>query len=81
MTTVDVRVSLKRGVTDPEGDSVKKALNLLGFSDVTTVRSAKIYTITMIETDKEKARKRVKEMCARLLANPVINDYRIDVYD
>ena len=74
-----VEVHLKRGVADPEGDNVSKALRLLGFSGVGHVRSAKVYEIELDEKDSAKARRSVEEMCRRLLANPVIHDYRIDV--
>lgn len=74
-----VEVHLKRGVADPEGDNVSKALRLLGFSDVGHVRSVKVYEIELGEKDSAKARRSVEEMCRRLLANPVIHDYRIEV--
>ncbi|MHC1567467.1 MAG: phosphoribosylformylglycinamidine synthase subunit PurS [Candidatus Syntropharchaeia archaeon] len=74
---VDVVISLKKGVSDPEGENTKKALNLLGFKNVKEVRSLKIFRISLEEDDEEKAKKQVEEMCEKLLANPVINDYTI----
>ena len=76
---VQVEVRLKKGVTDPEGDNVHKALKLLGFSGVRGVHSAKLYLIDLAGTDAKAARKQVEEMCRRLLANPVIHDYAISV--
>ncbi|MBU7023701.1 MAG: phosphoribosylformylglycinamidine synthase subunit PurS [Theionarchaea archaeon] len=67
----EVKVELKEGVFDPEGENIKKALNLLGFSGVKNVKLAKVYTIEM---DKEE---NVQEMCTKLLTNPVIHRYDI----
>ncbi len=72
-----VEIHLKKGVADPEGDNVLKALTLLGFSDVSEVRSIKVFEIDLAGKDSTKARSRVEEMCRKLLANPVIHDYRI----
>ena len=72
-----VEVSLKKGVADPEGANTRKTLDLLGFPGVKDVRYSKCYTITLDVDDPEKARDMVEEMCRRLLANPVIQTYRI----
>ncbi len=74
-----VEIHLKKGVADPEGDNVLKALKLLGFSDVSEVRSIKVFEIDLAGKDSTKARSRVEEMCRKLLANPVIHDYRIEM--
>jgi phosphoribosylformylglycinamidine synthase len=74
-----VEIHLKKGVTDPEGDNVLKALKLLGFGSVTRVRSIKVFEIDIGEKTAAKARAAVEEMCRKLLANPVIHDYRIKV--
>jgi len=83
---VDVTIKLKRGVADPEGENTKKALNLLGFRDVRSVKSMKTFRIEVeVEeepekgSDKEKVKQEVEEMCRKLLANPVIHDYYITV--
>jgi len=83
---VDVTIKLKRGVADPEGENTKKALHLLGFDDVRGVKSMKTFRITLeAETesagaDKEETVKtEVDEMCRKLLANPVIHDYDIQM--
>ncbi|MBE8539564.1 phosphoribosylformylglycinamidine synthase subunit PurS [Geoglobus acetivorans] len=75
--TADVIISLKKGVIDPEGEATKKALNLLGFRNVSRVESMKIFRIELSAKTKEDAEDMLKEMCDRLLANPVIQDYSI----
>ncbi|HEY7587951.1 MAG TPA: phosphoribosylformylglycinamidine synthase subunit PurS [Thermoplasmata archaeon] len=77
MVRVSVEVHLKKGVTDPEGDNVTKALRLLGFQGVRRVHASKKFLIDLEEKDAKAARKAVEEMCRRLLANPVIHDYAI----
>jgi phosphoribosylformylglycinamidine synthase len=79
MVRVSVEVRLKKGVADPEGDNVHKALKLLGFQGVKGVHSSKRFLIDLEEKDAAAARKAVEEMCRRLLANPVIHDYGIAV--
>jgi phosphoribosylformylglycinamidine synthase PurS subunit len=74
-----VEVRLKKGVADPEGDNVLKALKLLGFTTVAGVRSMKVFEIEVAERSSTKARASVEEMCRKLLANPVIHDYAITV--
>ena len=76
---VQVQVRLKKGVADPEGDNTLKALNLLGFKGLSAVHSAKLFEIDLAEENREMAKEQVEEMCRRLLANPVIQDYRIDI--
>jgi len=77
MFTVEVKVGLKRGVTDPEGSNTKKSLSLLGYDEVTDVKSAKLYKIEIDLDDEKEARKRVEEMCERILTNPVIHSHEI----
>ena len=74
-----VHVTLKNGVLDPEGKAIGHALGSLGFSGVGEVRQGKFIELEIAETDAAKAKAQVKEMCERLLANTVIEDYRIDV--
>jgi phosphoribosylformylglycinamidine synthase len=75
---VEVTIKLKRGVTDPEGENTKKALNLLGFNNVHSVKSMKTFRIA-IEAEGSDVKYEVEEMCKKLLANPVIHDYKISV--
>ena len=77
-TNIEVRVGLKKGMADPEGANVKKALKLLGFENVDAVESVKFYKIT-IDMDKKSALKEAEKMCQRLLANPVVHEYSITV--
>ncbi len=79
MVRVSVEVRLKKGVTDPEGDNIHKALKLLGFKGVRDVHSSKRFLIDLEETDAKAARNAVEEMCRRMLANPVIHDYAIAI--
>lgn len=79
MVRVRVEVFLKKGVTDPEGDNVNKALKLLGFTGLRGVHSAKVFLIDLDEKDAKKARAGVEDMCRKLLANPVIHQYAITV--
>ena len=74
-----VEIHLKKGVADPEGDNVLKALKLLGFDSVSAVRSIKVFEIEVGGRSPAKARAEVEEMCRKLLANPVIHDYRVSV--
>ena len=74
---VVVNVKLKPGVLDPQGKAVGHALASLGFNGVGDVRVGKQIVLDLDETDKEKARKIVTEMCDEILANTVIEDYEI----
>ena len=74
-----VFISLKPTVNDPEGKTIAGALASLGFSDVEGVRSGKYFQLTVRAKDERKAGKQVDQMCARLLANPVIETYRYEV--
>ena len=67
----EVKVELKEGVFDPEGENIKKALNLLGFDGVKKVKLAKVYTIEVDGNDN------IEDMCTKLLTNPVIHTYTI----
>lgn len=77
MVDVVVEIFLKKGVADPEGDATMKALRLLGFTNVQSVGAAKLFRIHVSEGDAAKATVEVEEMCRKLLANPVIHDYKI----
>ncbi len=76
---VRIEVHLKKGVTDPEGDNVLKALSLLGFKGVRGVHSAKLFLVDVDATSASEAHAAAEEMCRRLLANPVIHDAMIAV--
>ncbi len=81
MVTVEIEVSLKPKALDPEGETVKKALRRLGYDEVVNVRTAKVYRIELDVDDEREAIETAEEMCKRLLANPVVEDYRIKVVE
>ena len=74
-----VHITLKSGVLDPQGKAIGHALEALGFEGVNEVRQGKVIEIDLIEEDPAKARKQVEEMCRKLLANTVIENYVIDL--
>ncbi len=74
-----VHVSLKKGVLDPQGQAVQLALNGLGFAEVEQVRQGKYLEIELTETNPTTAKEQVEQMCERLLANPVIETYSIEL--
>jgi phosphoribosylformylglycinamidine synthase len=74
-----VTVMLKAGVLDPQGKAIAHALGTLGFSGVQDVRAGKILEIELAETDPDKARAAAEQMARRLLANTVIESYRVAV--
>lgn len=74
-----VYVTLKPSVFDPQGRVVGEALSSLGYDDVTDVRQGKFFDLELTDTDPEVVRTRVTEMANRLLANPVIESYRVEV--
>lgn len=74
-----VHVSLKSGVLDPEGKAIANALHTLGFPNVGDVRQGKLIELQIDETDPAKARAAIEEMCKKLLANPVMESYSIEL--
>ena len=74
---IKVIVTLKNGVLDPQGKAIQQTLNGMGFSEVNEVRQGKYFDIEVSETDENKAKSKGDEMCKKLLANLVIEDYKI----
>jgi phosphoribosylformylglycinamidine synthase subunit PurS len=74
-----VHISLKPGVLDPQGKAIGNALKGLGFDGVGEVRQGKLIELELSETDPAAARARVEDMCKQLLANPVIENYAIEI--
>ncbi|OYX21701.1 MAG: phosphoribosylformylglycinamidine synthase [Rhodobacterales bacterium 32-66-9] len=74
-----VTVMLKSGVLDPQGEAVRHALGSLGFLGVTGVRQGKVIELDLEETDAARAETAVKAMCEKLLANTVIESYRVEL--
>ena len=79
MLSVKVIVTLKPGVLDPQGKAVRNALESLGFKGLVDLRIGKVMEIKLEGMSPEQARDQVEEMCRRLLANPVIEDYRYEI--
>ena len=75
-----VHVCLKDGVLDPQGAAIGRALGQLGFAGVGEVRQGKMIELQLDDTDRTQAEARVRAMCERLLANPVIETYTITIY-
>lgn len=74
-----VHVTLKPGVLDPQGKAIGHALGTLGFEGVGNVRQGKVIEIELDETDATQAKSTVKNMCEKLLANTVIENYAIQI--
>ena len=74
---VKVIVTLKNGVLDPQGKAIQQTLNGMSFSNVNEVRQGKYFEIDVKENDENKAKNQVDDMCKKLLANLVIEDYKI----
>ncbi len=74
-----VFVTLKKSVLDPQGDTVRKSLHTLGYSMVEDVRVGKYIEVRLNSQTREEAERELDQMCARLLANPVIEEYRLEV--
>jgi len=74
-----IHVMLKAGVLDPQGKAIAHALGSLGFSGVNEVRQGKVIDLDLAESDPARARDEVERMCRQLLANTVIESYRIEL--
>ena len=74
-----VHVTLKSGVLDPQGEAVRHALGALGFGGVGEVRVGKVIEVELAEADAEAAKAQVGAMCEKLLANTIIENYRVEI--
>ena len=74
---VKVVVTLKSGVLDPQGKAIQQTLNGMGFANVRDVRQGKYFDIDIDENDEQKAKLSAEEICKKLLANQVIEDFKI----
>jgi len=79
MYVAKVKIGLKKGVTDPEGNNTLKALQLLGFKSIEHVSTERIIRLQVKAARKEEAVAEAEKACRRLLTNPVIHDYKIEV--
>ena len=74
---ISVIITLKKDVLDPQGKVIHQTLDGMGFNDVNEVRQGKYFEIDTRESDPNKAKEKVEEMCKKLLANLVIENYKI----
>ena len=74
---ISVIITLKKDVLDPQGKVIHQALDGMGFNDINEVRQGKYFEIDTNENDPKKAKDKVEEMCKKLLANLVIENYKI----
>ena len=74
---IKVIVTLKKSVLDPQGAVIQQTLDGMGFSNVNNIRQGKFFEIDIEEKDQKKAEEKVEDMCKKLLANLVIEDYKI----
>ena len=72
-------ISYKNGVLDPQGKAVERSLHTLGYQEVRDVRMGKYLEVELDAASRETAEARLREMCDKLLANPVIEDYRFEI--
>lgn len=76
---VKIFISFKQGVLDPQGKAVERSLHSLGYREVRDVRMGKYLEIELEASSRHAAEARIREMCDKLLANPVIEDYRFEI--
>lgn len=81
MYEAKVKIGLKKGVSDPEGANTLKALHLLGFDAVKEAKTIRTVDLLIDGNSKEDVRKSVEQMCQRLLTNPVIHTYKIEIVE
>lgn len=74
-----ITITLKSGVLDPQGKAIEGALSGLGFGGASDVRQGKVIELKLDETDEAAARGKAEEMCKKLLANPVMENYAIEM--
>ena len=81
MFEVKITIGLKKGVSDPEGANTLKALHLLGFDKVVEAKTTRTIYLIVDEKSKLDVKKNVEKMCQRLLTNPVIHTYQIEIFE
>ena len=74
---IKVVITLKNGVLDPQGKAIQQTLNGMGFPEIETVRQGKYFDLEINEKDETRAKSKAEEMCKKLLANLVIEDFKI----
>ncbi len=78
---VRIYITYKNGVLDPQGKAVERSLHTLGYKEVQDVRMGKYLEVSLDVPSRKAADARIREMCEKLLANPVIEDYRFEIQD
>lgn len=78
MTVIEIRIELKKGVADPEGRNTQKTLESLGFEGISSVKTVKLFEVEL-DAPADRAAAMGEEMCRKLLANPVIQNYSVTV--
>jgi phosphoribosylformylglycinamidine synthase PurS subunit len=78
---VTIFVSLKPGVLDPQGKAIERSLHTLGYNEIGGVRAGKVFELDIEAASRQAAELRIREICDKLLANPVIEDYRFKIED
>ena len=81
MFEAKVKIGLKKGVSDPEGQNTLKALHLLGFKNVKEAKTVRTIDLLIEGKSKDDVKKSVEQMCQRLLTNPVVHDYKIQIVE
>jgi phosphoribosylformylglycinamidine synthase len=76
-----VTIGFRAGVLDPEAQAIQRSLHGLGFAEVDALRKLKVIELDLAMTDRDAAEARLREMCERLLANPVIESYTVELAD
>ena len=76
---VKIFVSLKQGVLDPQGKAIERSLHTLGYHEVGNVRAGKYLELELDASSRDDAELRIREICDKLLTNPVIEDYRFEI--
>jgi phosphoribosylformylglycinamidine synthase len=79
MLKAEIYITLKRTVSDPQGLTIKHALESLGYKDLADVRTGKLVVIKLNFKNKKRAEQEINEMCKKLLANPIIEDYHFKI--
>ncbi|OQX54444.1 MAG: phosphoribosylformylglycinamidine synthase subunit PurS [Candidatus Omnitrophica bacterium 4484_213] len=79
MLKAEIYITLKKTISDPQGLTIKHALESLGYKGLQEVRIGKLVTIRLNTGDKKEAKKQVDEMCQKLLANPIIENYSFKI--
>jgi len=79
MFEAQIKVTLKKTVADPQGQTIKHALESFGFSSIEGLRMGKFIIVTIKAKDQAEAKAQAEKMCQKLLANPIIEDYSIEV--